>query len=258
MQYIPIISTLVSFIFAASVFNRYRLRKGTHLLYWGIGLVFYGLGTLGEVILAFTFSPFVLKLWYLCGAMLTAAWLGQGTVFLLVRKPGVARGMAIGLVVVSILAAVLVLAAPLNPAAPAYDVARPATEQYEDILVRSGFIVFLTILLNTYGAVTLVGGAVYSAYLFWRKRVLINRVVGNILIAVGALMPAIAGPLFKAGVVDLLYISELLGAILMYLGFLQATAHRPAEKTGSRAIPQGSPAPIGTARSPEVEPPDQN
>ena len=38
---------------------------------------------------------------------------------------------------------------------------------------------------NIYGLLTLVGGAIWSAYLFWRKRVLPNRVIGNVLIAAG-------------------------------------------------------------------------
>ena len=43
MHYIPILSTVVTLIFAVAVFNRYRQKKGTHLLLWGIGLVFFGL-----------------------------------------------------------------------------------------------------------------------------------------------------------------------------------------------------------------------
>src|SRR5574341_268124 len=86
MHYIPILSTLVTFAFAAAVLNRYRYKKGPHLLLWGIGLILYGLGTLSEVIMGFTFNALVLKVWYLSGAMLTAAWLGQGTIFLLVRR----------------------------------------------------------------------------------------------------------------------------------------------------------------------------
>ena len=229
MHYISILSTLVTFVFAAAVFNRYRYKKGNHLLMWGIGLVFYGLGTLTEVILSYSFSPLALKIWYLTGAMLTAAWLGQGTVFLLARKPGVARALLIVLTGVSLIAAVLVFAAPLTPAAAGYDVSRAVSVQYKDILVRSGWITLLTILLNIYGTVTLVGGAIYSAFLFWRKKVLINRVVGNILIAAGALFPAMAGSLIKAGLVDWLYVSELLGVVIMYIGFLQATASRPVE-----------------------------
>lgn len=234
MHYIPILSTLVSFAFAGSVLSRYRFKQGKHLLFWGLGLVFYGLGTLSEVISAFSFSPAVLKLWYLSGAMLTAAWLGQGTAFLLIRKRGVAGWMAAGLVAVSLLSAALVAAAPVTAASAGYNVAEPLSTQYQDILVRSGLVTALTIVLNVYGTILLVGGAIYSAYLFWRKRVLLHRVVGNILIAAGALMPAMAGSMVKAGVVDWLYVSELGGVILMYVGFLQATAARPVEKPEGR------------------------
>ncbi len=227
MHYISILSTLVTFIFAVAVFNRYRERKGAHLLLWGLGLVFYGLGTLTEVILSFTFSELALKVWYLTGAMLTAAWLGQGTVHLLVRKRGVASTLTLILAIVSLLSAVLVFAAPLTPAAATYNVNRPASAQYHEIMTRSGLIILLTILLNIYGTLTLVGGAIYSAYLFWRKRVLFNRMIGNILIAAGALMPAMGGTFLRVGLPDWLYVSELVGVILMYFGFIQAT-YRPA------------------------------
>jgi len=230
MNFIPVLSTVVTFIFAVAVFNRYRYRKGTHLLMWGIGLILYGLGTLSEVILSLTFSGFVLKIWYLSGAMLTAAWLGQGTIWLLVRKPGIARGLTYFLAAVSLLAIALVMTAPLTPAAASYNLAQPISAQYKEILVRSGLITALTIILNIYGTIALVGGALYSAYLFLRKRVLLNRVVGNILIAAGALMPAMAGSFVGAGLVDWLYLSELLGVILMYTGFVQATVSRPIEK----------------------------
>jgi hypothetical protein len=222
MVWISALSTIVAFVFAASVINRYRVNHGTHLLFWGIGLIFYGLGTLAEFSLSLTFSTLALKVWYLCGAMLTAAWLGQGSVFLLVRKPRIAKGLAISLVVLSSLAIVLVLLAPVTSAAAGYDTAVPASAQYDTILVRSGLITFLTIFLNIYGTITLVGGALYSAYLFWRKQVLLNRVIGNIMIAIGALFPALGGSLIKAGLVDLLYVSELVGVSIMYLGFLQA------------------------------------
>ena len=230
MHYISILSTIMTFIFAAAVFNRYRYKKGNHLLMWGIGLIFYGLGTLTEVLLSFSFSGLALKIWYLSGAMLTAAWLGQGTIFLLIRKRGVARNLAIILAFVSLVAFALVLIAPITPASASFITSQPVSAQYQQILERSGLITLLTILLNIYGTIALVGGAIYSAYLFWRKKVLINRVMGNILIAAGALLPAMAGSFIKAGLVDWLYVSEFLGVLLMYVGFLQATASKPVEQ----------------------------
>ena len=173
MNFLPYLSTIVTFAFTAAVFNRYRQRAGVYLLLWAFGLLLYGLGTLSEVILGLTFNVIVLKLWYLTGAMLTAAWLGMGTVHLLIRKGNTARILTWILGAVSVLAFVLVFAAPANAAA--YDLARPASEQYKEILTRNGLIILLTILLNIYGTLTLVGGAIYSAFLFWRKKVLANR-----------------------------------------------------------------------------------
>ncbi len=223
MHYLPILSTIVTFAFAGAVFNRFKVRHGAHLLLWSIGLVLYGIGTLTEVISLFTFSPIALKLWYLCGAMLTAAWLGQGTINLLVRRRGIAPALNIILAIVSLLAVVLVLIAPITSAAAHFSTAQPLSAQYKDILSRSGIVVLLTILLNTYGTFTLVGGAIYSAYIFWRKKILFNRMIGNILIAVGAILPAMGGSFVQMGLPDFLYVSEFLGAILMYVGFLQAT-----------------------------------
>ncbi len=224
MHYISILSTIIAFAFAAAVLSRYSQRGGMHLLLWGLGMVFYGLGTLSEAIMAFTFSSLALKIWYLTGAMLTAAWLGEGTVHLLVRRRGVAITLTAILAVVSLVALALVMLAPVTPAAALYNVAQPVSAQYQAILVRSGAITALTILLNIYGTLALVGGAVYSAFLFWRKRVLANRLIGNILIAAGGLMPAMGGSFIKAGLPDWLYLSEFLGAILMYIGFLQASS----------------------------------
>ncbi|MFZ5923472.1 MAG: hypothetical protein ACOYY3_20700 [Chloroflexota bacterium] len=229
MTFFPYLSTVVTFFFAVAVFNRYRQRGGMHLLLWSVGLVFYGLGTLSEVLLGLTFNVFVLKLWYLTGAMLTAAWLGMGTVFLLIRKGNTAKILTWVLAAVSLLALGLIAAAPVL--STSYDISAPASEQYKDILSRNGLMIFLTILLNIYGTIAMVGGAIYSAFLFWRKKVLANRMFGNILIAAGALAPAMAGSFVKAGLVDVLYVSEFVGAVLMYAGFVLATAAKPEPAT---------------------------
>jgi hypothetical protein len=236
MHYLPILTTIITFVFAAAVFSRFRVKHGAHLLFWSIGLVLYGIGALTEVVLLFHFNAIALKLWYLCGAMLTAAWLGQGTINLLVRRRGIATTLNIILIVVSLLAIFLVLIAPITPAATSYNPAVPLSSQYKEIMTRSGLIILLTILLNSYGTFTLVGGAIYSAYIFWRKRVLLNRMVGNILIAAGALMPAIGGSFVGMGLPDFLFLSEFLGAILMYIGFMQATATVPVKNTSTASV----------------------
>lgn len=222
MNFLPYVSTIVTFAFAVAVYNRYRERGGMHLLLWAVGLLLYGIGTLSEVILGLTFNVFVLKLWYLTGAMLTAAWLGMGTVHLLIRRGNTAMALTWILAVVSVLVFVLVMITPVT--STAYDVTRPASEQYKDIFSRNGLIILFTILLNIYGTLTLVGGAIYSAFLFWRKKILANRMFGNILIAAGALSPAMGGTFLRVGLTDLLYLSELVGVIVMFIGFLMATS----------------------------------
>jgi hypothetical protein len=224
MNFIPVLSTLVTFAFAYVVFRRYQMKGGRHLLLWSFGLLLYGLGTLSEVILGFTFNELVLKLWYLTGAMLTAAWLGQGTIQLLIRKGKWATYLTYALAALSLLAIILVLVAPLTGAQAGYNVAGTVSEQYKTILTRGGLTIFLTIILNIYGTLGLVGGAGYSAFLFWRKKVLAGRLFGNIFIAVGALSPAMAGTFVKAGLVDALYVSEFIGAVLMFTGFILATS----------------------------------
>lgn len=232
MNFLPYLSTVVTFIFAVAVYNRYRQRGGIHLLLWAIGLLFYGIGTLTEVTLGLTFSVLAVKLWYLTGAMLTAAWLGMGTVHLLIRRGNTAMLITWILAAVSILAFILIMIAPVT--STTYDITRPVSEQYKDIFSRNGLIILLTILLNIYGTLTLVGGALYSAFLFWRKKILANRMFGNILIAAGALSPAMGGTFLRAGLTDLLYLSELIGAIIMFIGFLMATSGAP-EATTSQA-----------------------
>lgn len=223
---LPFISTLVVFVFAYFVLQRYRQRGGMHTLLWGLGFVMYGLGTFAEAYLAFGYSSFILHSWYLFGAILTPAWLGQGTVFLLVRRRNVANILLIVLIIASVFTAVHVFSLPTQDAL--YDVAKPVSAQYKDIMARASLTTTLLAVFAAYGTLALVGGALYSAYIFWRKRILPQRVLGNVLLAAGALSPAMGGVLVTRGLGDFLFISELLGAIIMFIGFRLATSQQPA------------------------------
>lgn len=230
---LPFLSTAVTLVFAAAVFNRFLRGRRAHTLMWSLGLLLYAAGTFSEAYLAVAWSPFVLRLWYLSGAMLTAAWLAQGSFYLLLRKPGVAHALLAGLLVLSALSAVLVFTAPVDGAA--FRLGVPVSTQYKDILTRGGLTTALTIFLNLYGTLGLVGGAAYSAWLFWRKRVLFNRMLGNLLIALGALFPALAGTLIRVGLGDWLYVSELIGAAVMFAGFTLAVQPQATHKAAPAA-----------------------
>jgi hypothetical protein len=235
---LPFTSSLVSFTFAAIVFKRFFSRKGEHLLLWGTGLIFYGIGGFSEGYHgAFGWNPFIYRMWYLFGAILVAAWLGQGTVYLLAKKR-VANTLMVILAIASLYGVIKVFTAQLDPSLLTTSV-HTGSELSGHAIVTPGVRV-LTPFFNLYGTLTLVGGALYSSWLFWRKRVLLHRTVGNILIAVGAISPAFGGTFSRLGVPNALYLSELIGVILMFIGFVRATtpieSKLPEAEASSQAV----------------------
>ncbi len=232
--YLPFISSLISFIFAFFVLRRYAERKGAHLLLWGIGMIFYGIGGFCEGYYGFFgWNDLVFRLWYLFGAILVAAWLGQGTVYLLAKKPWLMITMII-LGLGSIYGLVRVFTAELDPTL--LTASLHTGSELSGHAILTGGVRSLTPLFNIYGTLTLVGGAAWSAWIFFRKRVLLHRTIGNILIAAGALAPAFGGAGSRFGIPGALYIGELIGAILMFIGFWRATT--PMKES----VPQVNPA----------------
>ena len=88
IYFIPIATTIVAIIFAAIVLRRYsRRHSGPHLLWWGIGLVLYGVGTLTESLTTlFGWNEWVFRAWYITGALCGGAPLAQGSVYLLMKR----------------------------------------------------------------------------------------------------------------------------------------------------------------------------
>ena len=219
---IPFTSSLVSFIFAFLVFKRYAKRKGTHLLLWGIGMVFYGIGGFCEGYYgAFGWNDLVFRLWYLIGAILVAAWLGQGTVYLLMNRK-VADILMIILLLGSLFMTYKVFNAELDPSLMTTST-HTGGELSGTAIVTPGVRLPWSPIFNSYGTLMLVGGAVYSAWIFYKKRILLDRTVGNILIAVGAIAPAMGGIFSRFGLPGALYILELFGVIFMFWGFIRST-----------------------------------
>jgi hypothetical protein len=235
---VPFTAGMVSFVFAVLILRRYLVRKGTHLLIWGIGMIFYGMGGFCEAYYgAFGWNPLIFRLWYLFGAVLVAAWLGQGTVYLLARRKW-ANGLMVLLVLGSLYGLVRIFSAELEPGLMTASV-HTGSELSGHAIVTPG-VRTLTPFFNLYGTVTLIGGAAWSAWIFWRKRILLHRTIGNILIAVGAMLPAFGGTFSRLGLPGALYVSELLGAMLMFAGFIRATTpievpDRPDSSSPSQA-----------------------
>jgi len=240
-QILPFLSTALMLGFTISVLRRWMVRRKAHFLFWGIGLAMFGASSFAEAYFALgRWSAPVFFIWYLFGAALNAAWIGHGSLLLLVRKRWV--HVLTGLLVVGSLAAGgLMVQAILKTDGSAYVGGLALSEQYRNLMpaISDGGMVRLTTpFFNIYGLLTLVGGALWSAWLFMRKQVLPNRVVGNVLIAAGALSIALASTLTRLGVGTYLYLGELVAAGLMYAGFVMAA--RPAtqaEAERAQAIP---------------------
>ena len=224
---LPFLSSTVMLIFTLLVFQRWLARRKPHFLFWSIGLGMFGAGSFAEAYFAGVgWSPAIFFVWYFFGAVLNAAWIGHGTLMLLFRRRWTV--IVTGLLILGSLAA-LFLMLQLMPRldASGFTAELPISEQYREIMppVSEGAVIRLTTpFFNIYGLLTLVGGALWSAWLFLRKLILPNRVVGNVLIAAGALSIGLASTLTRLGYGGYLYLGELVAALLMFAGFLMAAA----------------------------------
>jgi hypothetical protein len=315
---LPLGSSVLSFAFAAMVFDQWWQRRQAFQLVWAIGLLWYGISAGSEFIgSAFGWSEPLYRMWYLIGAFFVAAYLGAGTIYLLtktrfgyfagvtfviggllsllfshlnakgsevplypgsstagtvafavaslggiaiiaataVRRP-LAAHLAMGVLIIgSVAVAYMTITAVLAPPGWAVD---PSTH----VPVGSAFPGYVRVLtgpFNIAGALCLVFGAIYSAYVYMPKRKLLrakvrtpvlaqlygavavvvnfvasipvatkallqgklnSRVPATILIAIGAFIPGVTSGLNRFGITWSFFLGELLGVLLIFGGFL--------------------------------------
>jgi hypothetical protein len=81
----------------------------------------------------------------------------------------------------------------------------------------------------------LFGGAVYSAIQYLTNERGRTRFLGNVFIALGALLPAIGGTFTRFGYVEVLYITEFLGLSAIYFGYDMMKKDRSASVHANQA-----------------------
>lgn len=212
---LPLISTIISFVFATLVFDQFLNRRKPYQLVWTIGCIWFGFSAFTELYGNLQgWNPSLYRYWYLIGACYVAAYLGMGTTYLLIPRRFAHVVMAL-LLVASVYAAYTVLSAPVNAA----------------LLPKAGEIVTadalptsarfpMPMILNIFGAGALFIGALYSAIVFVRHRILPHRVVSNLIIAAGTIIISSTGTLSRIGRPELFFLGELLGVLIIFLGFL--------------------------------------
>mgnify|MGYP001279221978 CR=1 FL=1 len=213
---IPLLASIVSLIFAATVLDQYFAKGKPYQLIWTMGLLMFFL-SMGSAfwIEAWGLNETAYRLWYLLGAVLVAAYLGMGTLYLLARRRVAHTIMAI-LLVASAYATFAVFTATTDLGA--ISVSGLSGDAMPDE-VRN-----MTPYFNIFGTLALVGGAIHSAWVFWRRRLMRHRMISSILIAVGTMLPAMGGTLsrFEVSSVTSHALFMLLGVVIIFIGFLRS------------------------------------
>ncbi len=212
IQYIPIATTLLGLYFLSLLYSHWLKNKSSlHVFWWMMGVFCYIAGTISESVNTLAgFSIINFKVWYITGALLGGAPLAQGTVYLLCKRK-LANFLTIILTTVIVTATVLVILSPVNT-----DL---ISGRLTGKLLGWKFIRYMTPFINLYAFVFLVGGAIYSAVKYAKNNQFKKRFTGNLLIGIGGLLPGIGGSFTKFGYVEVLYVTEFIGLIFIFLGY---------------------------------------
>lgn len=228
---IPIATTILSTIFFVVLYRHWKEKnKPTYLFWWMLGVLCYGLGTLTEsLIVIIGWREWIFKSWYILGALLGGFPLAQGSVYLMFKQK-TATIMMIIVSMIILIASVLVIFSPID-----YALVEPERLTGKVLVWKN--VRLITPFVNLYAFIFLVGGAAYSAYRYSRDASFKFRFWGNVLIALGGLLPGIGGSFTKFGYTEVLYVTELIGILLIYWGYY-AIKH---DKTTSVFVTQSVP-----------------
>ncbi|MGQ0766918.1 MAG: HmuY family protein [Gemmatimonadota bacterium] len=220
VHFLPLLTTVAAIAFALILVRRYRSRGGRHLAWWAIGMVTYAGGTAAESwVTLFGWDVTVFRLWYVLGALLGGAPLALGSAYLHAgRRAG--DIFAASVVAVVGLGAIAVFASPI-------DYSQVETWRLSGRVLVWQWVRYISPFVNLFAVIFLIGGAIRSAILFGRMPGLRHRAIGNWLIAIGAILPGIGGSFARFGHVEVLYVTEFIGLLLIYAGYRLVTGGDP-------------------------------
>ncbi len=216
---LPVVTSTLALLFAIEIGVQWVERRRPHQLVWALALACFATGAACEFVGAvWGWSVPLYRAWYLAGAMYAAAWLGLGSVFLLVPRRVALWAAAIvaALSVIALIRVLQVNVAAADVVPPSGEVRPPAVHGLP------GDVVALVAVLNSFGTIAVIGGALWSAWRFRTAGWAAYRVVSNVLIAGGALVVGAAGTLTRLGRPEYLFVGEFFGIVLIYAGFLRS------------------------------------
>jgi hypothetical protein len=220
---LAMLTAVLSFIAAVFVFDQYLHRPKAYKLLWFLGLVAYGVAATAEAVGAAQghWGLGIYRTWYFFGGLMIAAYLGMGTGYLLLPQR-VAHGIMAFLALTTIYGAVRVFTAPIS----AENLHKLVTAAPEKLVEVSNFTIMpldveiMAPIVNIGGTALLFGGALWSAWVFWRRRTMPSRVLSNLLIAGGALASALGTGLVRLGIVNGFFVGQSIGMLFILAGFL--------------------------------------
>jgi hypothetical protein len=210
---LPIAAAFVATLFVMLLLRSFRRRRSGEKLLWSAGFALFAVATATEAFAQRAgWSPALFRTYYLAGGVLTVAYLGSGSAWLLLPRRG--RDALVGGLLVATVAAVVSIAlatvdANVLAATPS---GRPPANG-----ALGGDTFLWAVALNSVGTLCLIGGALYS--LARRQRVRANLWIGG-----GAVVVAAATGLSRSGDYSFVYLGELVGIALMFTGFTLAGA----------------------------------
>jgi MFS family permease len=217
VHFVPLITSVAALLFAAALARRWRARGGTHLAWWCGGMVLYAAGTITESITTlFGWSEPVFRAWYIAGALLGGAPLAQGTAYLMLPRR-TAHRLTAALAAVVAFGATAVLLSPLD-----HGLVEP--HRLSGRVLEWSWVRGVSPFVNLYAVTVLAGGAALSAVRFRRRQESRHRYLGNVAIAIGAVLPGIGGTFTRFGHVEVLYVTELAGLAFIWAGYRLNTA----------------------------------
>jgi len=210
----PLTSALISLACALVIARDALRRPRPDKVAWAVAFAIFTVAAGSEVAGSFWgWSASLARVYYLTGAVLVVGYLAVGELYLLAgrRWAAIAPGATL---LVTALATAVVLGAPV-------DTSRLDRDGWEAIERGPGLIA-LAASVNALGTAVLVGGALLSAWRFWRLGQHRHRMIGCVLIAVGTVAVAAGGTLTRFGHREYLYIAMAAGVAIIFGGYLEA------------------------------------
>jgi hypothetical protein len=226
MWVFPLASAVVSAAFSALIAQQWLARQRPHQLAWAVALMMFAIASFAAAIgVLDEWTRTWFRVYYLFGAISNVPVLGLGTIYLLgPRKAG--HFVAVIVLVASIYAAGAVFTAPMNSAALEVS-GIPSGRDVMPDSVRA-----LSRYFSYAGFIVVVAGALWSAWRMVRSKAahLKNLALGNIFIAAGTFVVALAGVFARYGQGAVFSIALLAGVTLMFWGFLKTRTGRSRAK----------------------------